>query len=264
MNIVYKYYPPTDYTFDALSKQYFFFSKVEKLNDPYDSSFKLISSTNFAKCMQKHNRIPNDMQSYMQSFGTCSFSKSNRSKHLWSFYANNFSGLVVGFDEKKFQQLTEQYLVRISYYDVEYVDTMIDFDDRKSEFPYKPLLVPSEFRSISMVEACSDIKNLDCLIAYLCLVKDKATWGEEQERRLIVGRDVIDPNNRQRLKRLGFQYLESGYKIPMPKDCIREIIVGHNINDTCKEIVKRWAKRLGVRLHTTMAKTPFKIDIVPF
>ena len=43
-HMLYKYYPPTEYTYDALQKGYFFFNKVSRQNDPYDASFKLLQA----------------------------------------------------------------------------------------------------------------------------------------------------------------------------------------------------------------------------
>ena len=42
--MVYEYYPPTNFTFEALTKKYFFFNKAAKQNDPFDTSFCLLQS----------------------------------------------------------------------------------------------------------------------------------------------------------------------------------------------------------------------------
>ncbi len=39
-------------------------------------------------------------------------------------------------------------------------------------------------------------------------------------------RDVTE--NKNRLEKIGIEFLENGYKIPFPEECVREIIIGHN------------------------------------
>ena len=58
--IVYKYYSPEQYNFDALKNHYFWFSKVSKLNDPFDSSSKLLRPSCFRENLLKECNIDED------------------------------------------------------------------------------------------------------------------------------------------------------------------------------------------------------------
>ena len=69
-------------------------------------------------------------------------------------------------------------------------------------------------------------------------------------------------NNRRRLEQRGFEYLDTGVRIPMPKDCVREIIVGHNFDweqheNTITEIAQ--ANKLS-EIKQTRIGTPFNIE----
>ncbi len=255
--MVYKYYPPTDYTFDALCGEYFFFSKVRKLNDPYDTSFNLIRGSKLSKRLIAEGRISPDADQIMNDYATCSFSAVKNSMHLWAFYANNFSGVVVGYDDSKFNEITESLKARIFYYKVLYIDKMFDVDK------------PFEFTLHNLTQGdkliCSDklfkgdSKLDDDFFAYLYTIKHKAIWSEEMEYRLIAANDVVQ--QRDRLEMLGVKYTDAGYKIPMPNNVIKEIIIGHNFPKERIDHIKQIAHKNGIgSIKRTTALHPFIIS----
>ena len=255
--IVYKYYPPTDYTFDALCNRYFFFSKVGKLNDPYDSSFNLIKGSRLANNLIANGRISPDMELLMREYATCSFSAINNSMHMWAFYANNFSGVAVGYDDSKFKEITERLQARVFYYKVSYLNKMFNVD--------RPFVRKLHNLTQGAKWICSnqlfkgDQKLDDDFFAYLYTLKHKDTWAGEKEYRLIVGNDIV-----QRKERLDIEYTVAGYKIPMPKGVIKEIIIGHNFPESRYYCIKHIAEANGIlQINQTSAEEPFNIKIIP-
>lgn len=254
MAIVYKYYPPTDYTFDALENGYFFFSKAAKLNDPFDCSFKLITGFDLTQELIRRGWIPAESEDIINEYATCSFSQKKDSKHMWTFYAENYSGILVGFDEERFEELPDKYSTRILYYNVQYIDSMLNFDCPCTEF--KTNLVFDDIRTYKI----SDLndKTLDAFFEYLCTIKEKKTWQEEVEKRLIVASEFI--RNKNKLTEKGVEFLDNGYKIPMPDNCIKEIYVGHNITTENLGKVREIAKKHNVQtIRETTFGEPFDV-----
>ena len=255
--MIYKYYPPTDYTFDALCNRYFFFSKVSKLNDPFDSSFKLIKGTKLANMLIQRSIIHLEAEQIMKEYGTCSFSEVKDSMHMWAFYANNFGGLVVGYDDSKFPSITEKLMARVPYYKVTYLESMNNVDSPYNIYKLKNLI--SGNKCIKGWEIFKgDPKIDDDFFAYLYTIKAKATWSEEKEHRLFAGNDIL--RNKTRLEQLGVQYTPTGYKIPMPDGAIKEIIIGHNFPESRYGCIKRIAEENGITsIQHTQIEKPFEI-----
>jgi len=261
--IVYKYYPDNCNTFNALSNGYFFFSKAAKLNDPYDCSFKLIGSTQLAQTLIDGDFISVNSEQIMDEYGTCSFSKAKDSMHMWSFYANCFKGVVVGFDDSKFERISEPYLARIFYYDVQYMSQMIDADDPNQSFVVKRLFGSATNMSIKISDIFRNIKNMEKFFEYLCTIKN-VCWKDEKERRLMVAGDFYKKENRTRLIEHGVEFLPTGYKIPIPDGAIKSIIIGHNMNKKFYPIIKSLAQKYGVpTIEQTVINHPFDISFKP-
>ena len=73
----------------------------------------------------------------------------------------------------------------------------------------------------------------------------------------------MSDENHARLERHGFEYLENGVLIPIPADCMKEIIVGHNFDwgkyeNNIRDIVE--VNGL-VKIKQTKIGEPFNIDI---
>lgn len=240
--MVYKYYSPTEYNFDALSKGYFFFSKVYKLNDPFDCSFKLIEqSKKFLQHLGFINR-EKEASDIMKQYGTCSFSRLKGNKRMWALYANNYQGFCVEFDDKQFDTpriiswenetpiITENktnkedspyhYMIKG---DIGYVQKELDFDDF-AICGYRELLNDDSIIEYPIGSCLHDDKMKDILFVRLCFTKEKHSWESEEEFRLLVG-NYIDfmPTSLKKIT-------DAGYKILFHKSIVSSITIGHNFS----------------------------------
>lgn len=261
--IVYKYYSNIEYNFDALKNHYFWFSKVSKLNDPFDSSSKLLQPSCFRENLLKECNIGDDkLSSIMSQYGTCSFSKDYDNKILWANYADNYKGFVVAFDDNYFEELFKQYLIRMPYQEVMYVDSILDLDDLNRTFKIR-VLGERYDETVKLWDCLKCDKNRDKLFTFLCSLKN-VVWQPEQEMRLICAYDVI--NNKDRLEKLGIIYNENGYKIPYHQpSVIKGIIVGHNASEETKKELSDIADVYGIKLFMTEPSSiPFNINLISY
>ena len=225
--MIYKYYSLTSYNLDALKVGYFYFSKAKYLNDPFDTSFKLVSQSIVNRFFPKEPYKTKGSKS-MANYGICSFSEQWDNNILWAYYADNYKGFVVGYDEKVFTKIMENYLVRIPFQKVHYIKNLECIYNQKC-FPYYSLGneegVDAKFEECQMPSLGTqiNIKALDKFFTYLCAVKS-SLWQSEKEWRLIAAKDVICGENSAIIKE------DTGYKIPMPQGCIKEIIIGFNFD----------------------------------
>ena len=81
--MLYKYYSPQPHNFEAVINGKFYFSKVCKLNDPFDSNFKLVEP--YKEFLRKVPIAPN-ADKIIGNYGTCSFSEEANNKHLLVFF----------------------------------------------------------------------------------------------------------------------------------------------------------------------------------
>ena len=260
--IVYKYYSPEQYNFDALKNHYFWFSKVSKLNDPFDSSSKLLRPSCFRENLLKECNIDEDkLSSIMLQYGTCSFSKDYDNKILWANYADNYRGFVVAFDDSDFNEFNNQYQIWLPYQEVEYVDSILDYDDFNRTFNIR-VLGEQYVETVKLFDCLHDGKNRDKLFTFLCSIKS-VVWQSEREMRLICAYDVID--NRDRLEKLGIIYNENGYKIPYEPNFVKRIIVGHNASEETKKKLSDVADIFGLKLYMTEpSNIPFNINLINY
>lgn len=270
--MIYKYYPPTSYTCDALSRGYFYFNKASVQNDPFEMSLKVLQSKSLLKALGYDEDKQDRASEIMKGYGCCCFTTKNNNKRMWASYADNYKGLAIGFDEEKFESYYQDYQARIHYVKADYIEHPITDNDLNSAFQLDlPLLKTDEgqrenpllatYRYLDFIVGVRDERKIDVLFTHLCRIKENATWKIEDEYRLIAALDVI--NGQERLEKQGFEYLESGYKIPIPSDCVKEIIIGHNFD--MKEIgwVKQIARKYGVKIiQQTKAEKPFEIELV--
>ena len=261
----------SDYTKDALTKGYFFFNKSTYQNDPFDCSFRLLQSETLLRRLGYTKDRADTAYKIMGEYGSCCFTTRKDNKHLWSFYSNNYKGIVIGFDANRFSEYLK---LGIHYVKVEYKDTPIteeclddtfqlempilkvDLDKEKDSSHY--LLEEYTYRN-----SLRDERTRDALFFRLCSLKEKTVWEDEEEYRLIATGSVQREENKERQKREGIEYDNGGYKIPIPSDCVKEIIIGHNFD--MKEIgwVKQIARKYGVKIiQQTKAEKPFEIELV--
>ena len=258
--MVYKYYSSQDYNFDALEKQYFFFSKAKFLNDPFDTSLTLLSSENIKSLLKQDYNLSNDSSDIVDDYGVCCFSKSAVNKHLWALYSDNYKGFVLVLDDEKFAGLNEKFLARINYLEVNYIEKLPDWNDLENTVIKYEDLNAKENVNLRLNDVFADSRSLEKLYLYLFSLKEKTTWSVEEERRMIICNDFR--NGKERLSKLGVEYLENGYKLPMSDNSIRGIIVGHNMSEENLKKIKDIAKRNNINdIKQTVAKTPFTIEL---
>jgi len=133
----------------------------------------------------------------------------------------------------------EKLLTRIPLLEVDYVEGPITEDDFSNSFELKYPLRDNV--SYNYADCMSDEKAADALFHYICCMKEKVTWGMEEELRLVAALDVLRGRNRLSSQQ-GFQYLDTGYKIPIPPNCVKEIILGHNFDTKNFYIIRNCLK----------------------
>lgn len=233
--MLYKYYPLTSYNLDALKVGYFYFSKVKYLNDPFDMSFGLVSQ-NVVNRLYSDDSQKELASEKMKNYGVCCFSEKWDNNILWAYYANNYSGFVVGYDETLFHKIMDENLVRVPLQKVDYIENVECIYEQET-FPYYQLLSEKGIESkedeslIPSFDSIIDPKEYDKFFTYLCAVKSKS-WQSEREWRLIAANDVINRDHRAIIKEKG------GYKIPMPQGCVKELFIGFNFDKKHNEDIK--------------------------
>lgn len=238
--MLYKYYSLTPYNLDALKVGYFYFSKAKCLNDPFDMTFGLVSQ-NIINKLYSDDSQKELASEKMKNYGVCCFSEKWDNNILWAYYANNYSGFVVGYDETLFHKIMDENLVRVPLQKVNYIED-VECKYGQETFPYYPLFNEKGIEAkadeclMPSPDSIIDLKKYDKFFTYLCAVKSKL-WQSEREWRLIAANDVINRDHRAIIKE------ERGYKIPMPHGCVKELFVGFNFdkkyNEDIKEIMLR-------------------------
>lgn len=218
--ILYKYYSDAKYNFEALLNENFFFSKTCKLNDPFDASFQLVKPY---KLFLEHIKeyLHPEAENIMGNYGTCSFSEQADNKHLWALYANSYKGFVIGYDKEQLEKIAEVVEAPCPLRPVEYVDALLNLDDLEATFK---AFTHGEETTYPIRECFRDSKIMDKLWEYLCFVKEKKIWSNEQEWRLFAGSHITQ-QRRDNVKKL-----ENGYLLPIPQHAIKEVIIGHNMD----------------------------------
>ena len=271
--MVYKYYSPTEYNFDALSKGYFFFSKVSKLNDPFDCSFKLIEQSK--EFLQRLGLINKEKEAsdIMKQYGTCSFSRLNGNKRMWALYANNYQGFCIEYDDGQFDTpriiswkdeipfiATNETNEEDSPYhymmkgNIGYVQKELDFDNFAT-CGYKELIENGSWIEHSIGECLYDIKTTDLLFSRICFTKEKHSWESEEEFRLLVGNYInAIPKS--------FKIItDTGYKILFNKSIVLSITIGHNFSiSNLKLLIDMIGQYPNVPLYITVPGKVWDID----
>ena len=267
--IVYKYYPMSEYTKDALTKGYFFFNKSTYQNDPFDCSFRLLQSDTLLRRLGYTKEREATAYKIMGEYGSCCFTTRKDNKRLWSFYSDNYRGVVIGFDEKRFSEYLEQ---GIHYVKVEYKDTPITEECLDDTFRLEMPILKADLENdpdsshylleeYTYRNSLRDERTRDALFFHLCSLKEKSVWEDEEEYRLRAAGSVQREENIERQKREGVEYDKGGYKIPIPGDCVKEIIIGHNFDMKELDWVRQIAEKYDVEIiQQTKVEKPFEVE----
>ncbi|MBL7104692.1 MAG: DUF2971 domain-containing protein [Bacteroidales bacterium] len=90
---LYKYYPLSTYSLDSLLRHYFFLSKPETFNDPFDCNINLLEEVEGKKKLETVTR------NCFKNVGICCLSETIDNHLMWAHYTNNYNGFVLEFDD---------------------------------------------------------------------------------------------------------------------------------------------------------------------
>lgn len=217
-----KYYSPTEYNIDALLNKYFWFSKRENLNDPFDLAGFSNSTMQWLLCSVASGNptlgymlteLPSSSQlDFFKEYASCSFSRSPLNRLMWAYYTNNYQGWCLVFNKCEILKNSNEELRNIIYVD----DNLIPINNNITiDFQKEP-------------EVLLRIKHKD--------------WQHEQEERLII--NIIDNN----------------FKREWANNILQAIIVGHNIKDTYLSKISKYCYDNNIDLFQTKLSMSFDLD----
>jgi hypothetical protein len=90
-NSLYKYYPLTEYSLDALEKAYFYLNNPKDFNDPFDCNYNLITENQ--RDLQDWEYVP--LLNDVVNKGISCFSEDGINPLMWAHYANSYNGFVI-------------------------------------------------------------------------------------------------------------------------------------------------------------------------
>lgn len=125
---LFKYYSPKKYNFSAVAQQKLFFSHPSNLNDPYDTTILNIKAYHdFCECLQIDEKT---LTANLNKHAICCFSKGENAdnKHLWAFYASNYEGFAVEYDEEVIGNSAQIIALSLQLFDVDYREKPLDLD----------------------------------------------------------------------------------------------------------------------------------------
>lgn len=93
---LYKYYPLTENSLDALEKGYFYLCNPKDFNDPFDCNYNLITENQRELRNWEYVPLPNDVTNK----GITCFSTDGLNPLMWGHYTKSYNGFVVKFKTK--------------------------------------------------------------------------------------------------------------------------------------------------------------------
>lgn len=246
---LFKYYSPKKYNFSAVAQQKLFFSHPSNLNDPYDTTILNITAyPSFCRSLQIDEKT---LTANLNKHAICCFSKGKNAdnKHLWAFYASNYEGFAVEYDEQVIGNSAQTIAQPLQLFDVDYRERPLDLDGNDTFIIKEAIPTESESPMYS-VDQCvycymrGDPILLDRLFTELHLQKEKRIWEEENECRLIIGNIISRSIGRRYFQRIGNKGIM--YKLPAP--AIKSITIGYRTSTKNKRKLSKIASKLGVQL----------------
>lgn len=236
--MIYKYYPANGYSLDALEKEYFWCSKRKFLNDPFDTHGEVINR--FPLFKEELRSKGYNLDSYptiLDKFGICCFSEDALNKHLWAFYGDSYKGWCLEFEDEEFEDnFSSQELCKVTYSKVEYLSEWPDLDNFDT-------LIPNYNKELKQIRKIQFDKEMDSIFEYLMLIKEKSTWENEKEKRILLGSRYADRHTEPED--------DNGYKLSWPRNILKRIIVGHNISSDNLAEITQIATNRGVPIYQT-------------
>lgn len=246
---LFKYYSPKKYNFSAIAQQKLFFSHPSNLNDPYDTTILNIKAYHdFCQCLQIDEKT---LKANLNKHAICCFSKGEKAnnRHLWAFYASNYEGFAVEYDEELIGNSAQIIALPLQLFDVDYREKPLDLDSDDTFIIKEAIPTEGESQRYS-VDQCvngymqGDSILLDRLFTELHLQKETKIWKEENECRLIIGNIISNKIGRRYFQRIGNKGVM--YKLPAP--AIKSITIGYRTSPKNKRRITKIASKLGVQL----------------
>ena len=226
VSLIYKYYAPNEYNLDALLNHYFWFSKRECLNDPFDvANFKrgqkvltfdaeLLQNTFLAMGLSEEKA-----KQRIHEYAICSFTRNELNKQMWAYYAKDYSGWCLAFRRNKLITSDAPSLFPVIYID----------DLSKAIAP--------------IAEAKYGDSRLEISIHKVLSMKHK-TWIHEEEERMI--------------KRMARENV--GNECVWKDDALKHITIGNKINPAYRSIILTLAKKFNVDVYEIdLSQTDFQL-----
>lgn len=225
-NLIYKYYAPNEYNLDALLNHYFWFSKRECLNDPFDiANFKrgqkilsfnaeILQNTFLAMGVSRQKA-----KQLMHEYAICSFTRNELNKQMWAYYAKDYSGWCLAFRRYKLRTSDISSLFPVIYID----------DSSKAIAP--------------IAEAKYGDSRLEISIHKALSMKHKS-WIHEQEERMI--------------KRMARE--DVGKMCVWQDNALKHITIGNKINPAYRSIILTLAEKFNVDVYEIdLSQTDFQL-----
>lgn len=248
---LYKYYPPKKHNFKAIAQKKIFFCYPSSLNDPNDTSITNIQAfPQFCRGLDVDNQ---KLKESLDRHAICCFSKGSKADncHLWTFYASNYEGFAVEYDENVLKDLAAVITGPLPLLDVDYRDNPLNLDADETFAIAETFDI--EHREQHSINQCieayqkGDHRPIEELFKELHLQKDRSVWEEEKECRLIVG-NVILGNLNGAFRRFFQKVNNKGLLFTLPANAIKSITIGYRTSDKSKRLLKKIASKLGVKL----------------
>ncbi len=212
--LIYKYYSPSEYSLDALINQYFWFSKREFLNDPFDlGNFKagkdLLTVINVLAKNYGEEIDVEKISNNILDYASCSFTNSELDKQMWAYYAQDYHGWCLAFQRGEMNTKNESPLSPVIYVS----------DDLKPIFP-----------QLNYQKYGND--NNENLIRRILCTKHES-WKHEQEERMVI---------KMKGKNTGDKRAWGTYEL-------KYIVIGNKMNSPYKQIILTMAKMLNINVY---------------
>ena len=212
-NLIYKYYAPTEYSLDALINKYFWFSKREFLNDPYDlgnfkkGRFTIALFNTFIQSLMQHLNISEEqIKKLLPEYASCSFTRDEFNKQMWAYYAKDYSGWCLAFRRGNLKTRNDSPLYPVTYVNGQIQSVNVSANDYGSD-------LESTLRKI------------------LCTKHE--SWKHEEEERIIT-----------KMKSAG-----NGAQRKWGTYQLDHITLGNKINPAYRSILMTLAKQLNVNVY---------------
>lgn len=245
--MIYKYYPDNDFSLDALTNQYLWFSRRELLNDKKDLCFEFIKGTWFYNNIRA-NYFENDQsEEYVDKLAVCCFTHRHDNKKMWKEYASDGHGFVLMLDDNLFYRFNDSNLgICFTYAKGNYFKTNTCFDNPKyiatSLSANRAVCKDFTFQLDDIITQKSETQYIDDIFKYVFTIK-QSDYDFEEENRLLIGLDVYRNHSANIVAGKG------GFKVNRPLGLLKGIILGEHCSSKCFNVLKAYSSLNEIPLY---------------